>query len=109
MFHPRFVVNDHVGIVFTHSVNHLAQVMVDRAVAPLPLPTSHGDQIETGTFRQRRLNVVIQVFALVHAAGHDAHSRAPTRQRGFDLSQHILADIPHRPFKVETEHHVEIR
>jgi hypothetical protein len=43
MFHARFVIDDHISIMPTHPVNHFPQIMVHRAITPLPFPSAHRD------------------------------------------------------------------
>jgi len=108
VLHAGLVVDDHVGVVAAEAVDHLAQVVVDGAVAAGAFRAAHGDQVDAVAFGQRRADLAIQVVALVQAAGQRAHGRAAGCQRLLDLGQHVLADVAHRPFQRQAEDHVEV-
>ncbi len=76
MLHPGLVVDDHIAVILADRIDHLAQVVVDGAVAARAFGAAHGDQVKAVTLGQRRLDLIAQVVVFAHPAGHGAHRRA---------------------------------
>ncbi len=80
VLHARLVVDHHVAVVAADRVDHVAQVVVHRAVAAWALGAAHRDQVEAVAFGKRRADLVVEVLALGHPAVECAHRRTPGSQ-----------------------------
>ena len=69
VFHPGFVVDDHIVVVVAQGSKDVPQQVVGVAVASRALGPSHGDQVEIRCLDQAGLDLVFEELLLGHPAG----------------------------------------